>query len=352
MQALRWHGRGDLRLDDVPEPASPGPGEAVVEVAFSGICGTDLHEFRHGPNLIRTGPHPLTGHAPPVTLGHEFSGRVTALGGPVPGIDVGTRVVVDPCLRCGTCRWCRHGEYHICAKGGSVGLASDGAFAPSVTVPVEGLVKIPDGVSDEIAALAEPLSVGLHAVRRAAVQPGDHVLVLGAGPIGVAVLMAVKLAGAAGIYVSEPVAERAERAAGLGATEVFDPAVADVRREVFLRTGRVGPDIVVEATGRPELVELAVTTVRRGGRVVLAGISGGSASLPITQIVPFERTVLGSLGYNFDLPRVLDLIATARFDPSPLLTGVYPLSKGLDAFAELDGDRGRHLKILLTPKEH
>jgi (R,R)-butanediol dehydrogenase/meso-butanediol dehydrogenase/diacetyl reductase len=352
MQALRWHGRGDLRLDDVPEPGQPGPGEAVVEVAYSGVCGTDLHEYRHGPNLIRTGPHPLTGHTPPVTLGHEFSGRVTALGSPVAGIDVGTRVAVDPCLRCGTCRWCRHGEYHICAKGGSVGIASDGAFAPFVTVPLEGLVKIPDGVSDELAALAEPLAVGLHAVRRAAVRPGDNVLVLGAGPIGVAALMAVKLAGAAGVYVSEPVPERAERAAGLGATEVFDPTTADVRREVFLRTGRVGPDIVVEATGRPELVELAVTTVRRGGRVVLAGISGGSAALPITQIVPFERTVIGSLGYNFDLPRVLDLIAGARFDPSPLLTGVYPLSKGLDAFEELDGDRGRHLKILLNPKEH
>ncbi|TNC26534.1 alcohol dehydrogenase catalytic domain-containing protein [Amycolatopsis alkalitolerans] len=349
MRALRWHGRGDLRLEEVPEPPEPGPGQAIVEVAYSGICGTDLHEYRHGPNLIRTGPHPLTGLAPPFTLGHEFSGRVVALGGEVPGIGVGTRVAVDPCLRCGVCRWCRHGEYHICAKGGSLGLAADGAFAPLVTVPAEGLVPIPDGVSDRLAALAEPLAVGLHAVRRAAVQPGDHVLLLGAGPIGVAALLALKLAGAAGIYVSEPVPERARCAAELGATEVFDPGRTDVRREVFLRTGRVGPDVVVEATGLPELAELAVTTVRRGGRAVLAGISGGSASLPLTQIVPFERTVLGSLGYNFDIPRVLELIATARLDPSPLLTGVYPLARGLDAFGEL-GSR-HHLKILLAPEE-
>jgi (R,R)-butanediol dehydrogenase/meso-butanediol dehydrogenase/diacetyl reductase len=257
---------------------------------------------------------------------------------------------VDPCLRCGVCRWCRHGEYHICAKGGSVGLASDGAFAPLVTVPTAGLVPVPDGVSDELAALAEPLAVGLHAVRRAAVQPGDHVLLLGAGPIGIAVLMALKLAGAAGIYVSEPAPDRAKRAADLGATEVFDPAESDVRREVFQRTGRIGPDVVVEATGRPELVELAVTTVRRGGRAVLCGISGGAASLPLTQIVPFERTVLGSLGYNFDIPRVLELIATGRFDPAPLLTGVYPLSRGPEAFDELAS--GHHLKILLAPKEH
>ncbi|GAA5161521.1 MULTISPECIES: alcohol dehydrogenase catalytic domain-containing protein [Amycolatopsis] len=349
MQALRWHGRGELRLEEVPEPAAPEPGQAVVEVAYCGICGTDLHEYRHGPNLIRTSPHPLTGLAPPITLGHEFSGRVVALGSPVPGVEEGTRVAVDPCLRCGTCRWCRHGEYHICAKGGSVGLASPGAFARLVTVPVEGLVPVPDGVSDELAALAEPLAVGLHAVRRAAVRPGDHALLLGAGPIGIAVLMALKLAGAAGIYVSEPAPARAKRAAELGATEVFDPAHTDVRREVFLRTGRVGPDVVIEATGRPELAALAVTTVRRGGRAVLAGISGEHVSVPLTQIVPFERTVLGSLGYNFDIPRVLDLIATARFDPTPLLTGVYPLSRGPEAFAELES--GSHLKILLAPEE-
>lgn len=350
MRALRWHGRGDLRLDEVPEPPEPGPGEALVEVAYAGICGTDLHEYAHGPNLIREQPHPMTGVRPPVTLGHEFSGRVVALGSPVPGIETGTRVAVDPCLRCGTCRWCRHGEYHICAKGGSVGLASPGAFAPLVTVPAYGLVPVPDGVSDQLAALAEPLAVGLHAVRRAGVQPGDNVLVLGAGPIGIAVLMALGLAGTAGIYVSEPAPGRAKVAAEIGATEVFDPAVTDVRREVFLRTGRIGPDVVVEATGRPELVELAVRTVRRGGRAVLAGISDGAASLPLKQIVPFERTVLGTLGYNFDIPRVLDLIAAARFDPSPLLTGVYPLSRGLDAFGDLGS--GSHLKILLDPKEH
>lgn len=352
MRALRWHGRGDLRLDDVPEPGPPGPGEALVEVAYSGICGTDLHEYLHGPNLIRAGPHPLTGHAPPVTLGHEFSGRVTALGSEVPGIAAGDRVVVDPCLRCGTCRWCRHGEYHICAKGGSVGLASPGAFAPWVLVPTDGLVRIPDGVPDRIAALAEPLAVGLHAVRRAALRPGDNVLVLGAGPIGIAVLLAAKLAGAAGIYVSEPQPDRAARAAELGASEVFDPNTADVRREVFLRTGRIGPDVVFEATGRPALVELAVTTVRRGGRAVLAGISGEAASLPITQIVPFERTIVGSLGYNFDLPRVLDLIAQGRLEPDPLITGVYPLTQGREVFDELRADAGGHLKILLTPREN
>lgn len=349
MKALRWHARGDVRLDDLDVPDSPGPGEAVVEVSFCGICGTDLAEYRSGPAMIRTGPHPLTGAEPPMTLGHELSGTVVALGGPAP-LEVGSRVALDPCLRCATCYWCVRGDYHICAQGGSIGLASPGGFASHVVVPIAGLCPIPDGVSDEHAAVAEPLAVGLHAVRRAAVSPGDNVLVLGAGPIGIAVLLAARIAGAAGIFVSEPVPARAARATGLGATEVFDPAAADVRREVFLRTARVGPDVVVDTTGRADCVELAIATARRGGRIALAGIGRTPASIDIARLVLYERTITGSLGYNFDIPRVLDLMATGRLDATPYVTGTFPLDQGREVFAELADDPGRHLKVLLTPK--
>ena len=350
MQALRWHARGDLRLDDVAEPVVR-PGHAVIAVTYCGICGTDLHEFGHGPNMIRTGPHPLSGDAPPMTLGHEMSGVITALDGAAPGLAVGDRVTIDPCLRCGTCRWCLRGEYHICARGGSVGLASPGGFAGSVSVPLVCVVTVPDGVDDRSAALAEPLAVGLHAIRRAGVSAGDSVLVLGAGPIGIAALIAARLAGAAQLYASEPNPVRAQRAAALGATEVFDPTTTDVRREVFLRTGRIGPDVVVEATGRPELVELAVTAVRRGGHVALAGISDSRIDVDLRQVVLFERSISGCLGYNFDIPRVLDLMATGRLDASPLITAVRPLARGVEAFTELAADRGRHLKVLLTPED-
>lgn len=350
MQSLRWHGRGDLRLEETPEPSHPRPGQAVVEVSYCGVCGTDLHEYTHGPNLIRTKPHPLSGQSPPLALGHEISGTVTALGSGIPGIEVGTRVAVDPCLRCGICRWCTRGEYHICAKGGSIGLAAEGGFASKVTVPAEGLTPVPDGVSDEYAALAEPLAVGLHAVRRSGVQPGDNVLILGAGPIGIAILLFAKLAGAAELFVSEPMPARAERASSLGATEVYDPTTSDVRREVFLRTGRVGPDVVLEATGRGDAARMGISTVRRGGVAVLAGVSDAELQVPLGQIVYFERTVLGSLGYNFDIPRVLALIAEQRLDVSPLLTGTAPLDEGLDVFRSLESDRGQHLKVLLNPK--
>ncbi|MET7682483.1 alcohol dehydrogenase catalytic domain-containing protein [Streptomyces sp. NPDC005423] len=350
MKALRWHGARDLRLEEVPDPPEPRPHEAVVEVSWCGVCGTDLHEFLEGPHMIRGGPHPLTGAEPPLALGHEFSGTVLALGAEVPGIAVGDRVTADPVWRCGVCYWCVRGEYHICPKSGSVGLASAGAFADRVTVPLAGLTRLPDNVSDEMAALAEPLAVGLHAVTRAGVRPGDNVLVVGGGPIGVAVVLAARVAGAAGLYVSEPLAGRRELLSGLGVTETFDPRTTDVRREVFLRTGRVGPDAVIDATGIAALAAGAVAAVRRGGRVVLAGVGHGKVEIDLGQLVFYERTVLGTLGYNFDIPRVIDLMSTGRLDAGPLLTGRFSLADGVGVFADLAADRARHLKVLLTPK--
>jgi (R,R)-butanediol dehydrogenase/meso-butanediol dehydrogenase/diacetyl reductase len=350
MRALRWHDQKSIRLDEVPEPGPPGPGTVLVEVAFCGLCGTDLHEVAHGPNMIRTSPHPLSGAVPPLTMGHEMSGTVVQVGPGVSRVVPGTRVAVDPCLRCGTCRWCTRGEYHICERGGSIGLAADGGFARHVHVPAEQLCPVPDGVSLDHAAVAEPLAVGLHAARRGGIGPGDHVLVLGAGPIGIAAVIGARVAGAASVIVSEPLPGRSARALALGATLALDPTTTDVRREAFLRTGRIGPDVVIDATGRPELVDLAVRTVRRGGRVVVAGISDTIVPLDLRQLVLFERNLHGSLGYNHDIPRALDLMAAGRIDAGQLVTAIRPLSAGPEVFAELADDPDKHLKVLLTPQ--
>lgn len=350
MKALRWHAARDLRLSEVDVP-SLLPGTAIVEVAFCGLCGTDVHEYIHGPVMIRATSHPLSGQAPPVTLGHEFSGRVVEIDGQMPGITVGTRVVADPCLRCGTCRWCQRGEYHICALGGSLGLAADGGLARFVRVPLAQLHRIPDSVSDEHAALAEPLAVGLHAATRAGIGPGDSVLVLGAGPIGLAALIGARVAGAAAVFVSEPNAGRAKIAHSIGATEVFDPNVDDVRTAVFARTGRIGPDAVIDGTGRPDAIALGLRSLRRGGRMAIAGISSSALNIDLRQLVLFERSIVGSLGYNFDIPRVLDLMASGCIDASPLLTGVRPLAAGAETLEELSSPDNQHIKVLLTPQE-
>jgi (R,R)-butanediol dehydrogenase / meso-butanediol dehydrogenase / diacetyl reductase len=351
VRALRWHDLGDLRLDDVPEPTT-SPSTAIVEVAYCGVCGTDLHEYRQGPAMIRKGAHPLTGHAPPITLGHEISGRIISLGkSTATGLEPGSRVAIDPCLFCGECYWCRRGEYHICPLSGSVGLASPGGFARFVEAPLEGLHLVPDGVSDEYAAMAEPLAVGLHAAKRANVGPGDSVLVLGAGPIGIAALIGARAAGAAIVFVSEPNIARRAAAESAGATAAFDPTETDVRREVFLRTSRRGPDAVIDGTGRPDAIVLGIRTLRRGGRMAVAGIPDTDVTLDARQIVLYERTVSGSLGYNFDIPRVLDLIASGRLNPAPLLSDVRPLSDGLATFDELASPATALLKVLLSPRE-
>jgi len=349
VKALRWHAARDVRLAEVHKPALM-PGTAIVEVAFCGLCGTDLHEYTHGPVMIRPGAHPLSGAEPPITLGHEFSGRVVEMDGDLPGISVGTRVVADPCLRCGVCRWCQRGDYHTCVMGGSLGLAADGGLAPYVRVPLVGLHRVPDGVSDEHAALAEPLAVGLHAARRAQVGPGDSVLVLGAGPIGLAALIGARASGAAAVFVTEPNPARAEIARSIGATEVFDPTIDDVRSAVFKRTDRIGPDAVIDGTGRPEAIALGLRSVRRGGRVAVAGISPSELKVDLRQLVLYERTLVGSLGYNFDIPRVLDLMSTGHINASPLVTGVRPLSAGPATFEELSSPN-QHIKVLLTPQE-
>ena len=353
MRAVVWHGAHDLRVEEVPEPRDPGPGEAIVEVAYCGICGSDLHEYQEGPVMIRPGPHPLTGDAPPLALGHEFSGRVVALG-PADTtrayrtpVAEGTRVTVDPCWRCDTCFWCRRGEYHLCKIGGAVGLASPGAMASFVRVPVAGLVPLPAEVDDRTAALVEPLAVGLHAVLRSGIRSGDAVLISGFGPIGASVLLNVKAAGAGAIYVSEPHPARRRLAETMGATLSLDPVETDVRREVFLATGKIGPDAVFECTGVPALLPAAVDTVRKGGRVVIVGIGHGQASLEPNRIALFEREVVGSLGYRHDLPRVVSLLAAGRIDPGPYVSAVVPLEEAITGgFDALIGDRAQ-LKILL-----
>jgi (R,R)-butanediol dehydrogenase / meso-butanediol dehydrogenase / diacetyl reductase len=347
MRAVRWHAAQDVRVEEMAVPELL-PGTAIVEVAFCGLCGTDLHEYRHGPVMIRSGPHPLTGQRPPVTLGHEFSGRVIAIDATASSLAIGTRVAVDPCLSCGRCHACRRGDYHICSVGGSLGLSADGALARFARVPVGGLWAVPDAVSDEHAALAEPLAVGLHAATRAQVGLGDHVLVLGAGPIGLAALMGARAAGAGAVYVSEPNPARAATALAVGADEVFDPMIADVRREVFSRTGRVGPDAVIDGTGNPAAIDLGLRSLRRGGRMSIAGISPSDLRVDLRQLVLFERTLSGSLGYNFDIPRALDLIATGRIDPAPLLTDIRPIDAGPATLAELT-TTSQHIKILLHP---
>lgn len=349
MKAMRWHGQRDLRIESIPDPEIEAPDDVIIEVSAVGLCGTDLHEYQHGPNMIRTGPHPLTGVAPPLTLGHEFSGTVAATGPAAGDLRTGQFVTVDPCLRCGRCPACVRGDYHLCAVGGSVGLASHGAFATYVRVPRINVIPVPEGVDALQAAVAEPLAVGFHAAHRAEISVGQNVLITGAGPIGIAALLGALAHGAGNVYMSEPSPYRAEIARSLGATEVFDPRADDVRKEVYLRTGRVGPDAAIEATGRSDAFDVVLRSLRRGGALSMAGISHTDCVFDLRQVVLYERRISGSLGYHHDIERVLSMMAAGRLDASAFTSEVVSLDEAPRVIKQLTADREGKLKVLVIP---
>jgi (R,R)-butanediol dehydrogenase / meso-butanediol dehydrogenase / diacetyl reductase len=339
--ALRWHARGDVRLDEVREPESR-PGFALVAVDYCGICGSDVAELAAGPVLIRPEPHPLTGQAPPLTLGHEVSGRVVE--GRLPE---GSRVTVDACWRCGRCEACADGDYHLCRYGGSVGLHSDGGFARLVRVPEYTLVPLADSVSGEQGALTEPFAVALHGLKRAALGAGESVLVLGFGPIGAAGALLARALGGVPLIVekSEPRAALAERL-GFRTLEAGE----ELARRVRAALGSGGAHVVLEATGVASLMPVAIECARRAGRIVLLGIGHEAVPVDPRRLTLFERSLLGSLGYRNDLPTVVAMVGAGLVDPAAIVTDVIPLARAPEALARLATDPGGEVKVLVQPE--
>lgn len=348
MLALRWHGRRDLRLEDVELTLPLEPDRVEIEVAACGICGSDLSEYKVGPFAIKHRPHVLTGQAPPVTLGHEFSGRIVELGSAVTGLEVGDRVAADACWRCGACDACRSGLYNLCPSGGSIGLASDGAFAARVRIPSYCTVPLPDGVSDDEGALLEPLAVAMHALDRGAARAGDTAIVLGFGPIGAASAVVGRARGLS-ILVSEPHEGRRARAAALGfATHAPEGDPRDITRELRLLTGG-GAALVVDCTGVPEVMTMAPDMTARGGVVVLVGLPKTPPVLDAGKLVLYERSVVASLGYVNDLPRIARMIDAGVLDAKGLITRKVSLADAPAVFEQLAADPGDEIKILVEP---
>ena len=347
MPAVTWFGRNDVRIRSVAEPGSPAPGMVNVRVRLCGLCGTDVSEYLHGPVMIQDRPHPLTGRRPPITLGHELAGVVSAVGDGVPDLVIGDRVTADACWRCGTCAYCRRGDYHICVLGGALGLHSDGALAPYVQIPAYMVIQIPEGLDDGLAALAEPAAVGFHAADRADASAGLTIVVIGFGVIGTFAAMASRIA-SADVVVIEADAARREIARSLGFECVIDARAPKLAGEIRALTDGLGADTVIDCTGQPGVVASALRLARRGGSVVVAGISLEPELVDLKQVVLFERRIVGTLGYRNDLPRVLGLMSAGTLDASRLVTEEIPLEQtvthGLDVLARREGDR---FKILV-----
>jgi (R,R)-butanediol dehydrogenase/meso-butanediol dehydrogenase/diacetyl reductase len=350
MQALRWHGPRDIRLEDVPAP-SPRPGDVLIEVAACGLCGSDVHEYLHGPVYIPKTPHPLTGVLPPVTLGHEFAGRVVAVGAAVDSPRAGDRVAVNPCLLCGTCAWCRRGRGNHCAKLATLGLSRDGALAPLVTAPASGCHILPPEVDDEQGAQVEPLAVVVHACARARLLGGERVAIVGAGAIGLLLLQVLKARGAGFTFVVEPRAERRRLAQELGADDVIDPDAVDAARAIGDRTGGERVEVAFECVGHEAAFATALRAAGKGGRVVLVGLVPEPVAVNLLGLLAHEKEIVGSSAYVGEFPEAIGLLASGRVRVTPLVTARVPLARGVsDGIEALLRREEGHVKILVTPQ--
>lgn len=350
MEAVRWHGPGDLRLEEVELALPLGPGMVEAEVRFCGICGSDVAEFR-APFAIRPGrDHPLTGQQPPLTLGHEFSAVVTAVGEGVTEVVVGDRVSADACWRCGECEACSRGEYNLCRLSGSIGLSSDGAFAPLVRFPAYCAVKLPDGVGDEVGALLEPLAVGLHALDKGNARAGDRLVVVGYGPIGACTALVARATGVEPLVLERHPGRRA-RAEAEG-FQTHDPVgepreVAKAVRGLTAAGADSGAHVVVDCSGAAPALEASLEMTTRGGRIVVAGIPKQPVPVDVGRMLLYERSLLTTLGYHDDLPRVAAMIASGALEPGSMITRRAPLAATPAEIARLAEDPGDDVKVLI-----
>lgn len=320
-----------------------------LKVGFNGICGTDLHEYYAGPIFVPTSPHPLTGQQLPLTIGHEFSGTITAVGDGVTGWAEGDRVAVEPIYKCGDCAPCRAGNYNVCQHIGFFhGLMSDGGMAEFTVVPTSMLHKLPNSVSLELGALVEPMSVAYHAATLGDVGGGDTAMVFGAGPIGIGLWFALRGKGVDDIFVVEPSATRRAAIESLGAT-TLDPAAIDVPTFIADHTRGNGADAVFDAAGVTPAVTTALACVgSRKPMVSVAIYEKKPLETPLLNLVMNESRIQGSLCYTgSDFESVIALMADGAYDTTGWVATI-PIDDVVDeGFEALHA--GKKMKVLVDP---
>ncbi len=347
MLAAVFEGNGKLVLKERPRPQLTKERNVLLKVTGVGICGTDLHILQVPP------AHPA---AKGIILGHEFTGEVVDVGEGVTEFSVGDRVLVDPHPGCGLCEECKSGHPDLCiplytsvepGHCATIGIFSDGAMTAYVVVPAHALFKIDPEVPSHIAALAEPLACIVSATQKLKVQPGDTVVVLGAGPIGLLFTTFLKACGAAKIIVSEISEYRQNAARGCGAYLVVDPNKEDLAA-VVQRETRGGADVIVEAVG--PLLPQAIELVRSGGKILQFGHDElARPVIPVAEIVRKEVTIHGAFIGKFSFNRLPAIMESGVLPLEKIVSHRLPLSKvhkGLDLLRE-----GKGIKIILHPEE-
>jgi L-idonate 5-dehydrogenase len=341
MDALVIHAAGDLRVQDVPTPEVL-PHQLRVKVRFGGICGSDLHYFQHGGfGTVRV--------KEPMVLGHEVAGVIEEAGRDVRGFAVGDRIAISPSRPCGACRFCQQGLQNHCLDMRYYGSAMrtphvQGAFRREIVVETAQAFKLADGVSDGEGAMAEPLAVALHAVRRAGPLLGKSVLVTGCGPIGALVVIAARRAGATHIVVTDVGGYPLRSAMKVGADQALN--VAEQPEALAPFTADKGHfDVLFEASGNERALRGALDALRPRGVIVQVGL-GGEMTLPINAIVAKEFDLRGTFRFHEEFGIAVELLNKGLVDVKPLISATVPYRDAGRAFA-LAADRTQAMKVLL-----
>ena len=350
MKALVYHGNRDLRVQDWPDP-TPRPGEALLRVDYCGICATDIEEYLYGPAFIAwEEPNPVTGKKMPMVTGHEITATVLEVNAHDSEVAPGDRVVINGVLTCGTCYWCTNGEPTQCPGMAAVGFGIDGGLAERLVWRSDQLVKIPGDLSSEEAALTEPTSVAIHAVKRSGAGPCDKVVVLGAGTVGLLAMQAAKAFGAT-VYAVDTRQMSLDLAGELGADQTLDASGGDAAVTIASLTDGVGADIVIDTAGAESIPEQAVRMVRRGGLVVVVAIYTSTPRFDFNSLVSTEVSMTGSLAYTqADVEDAVRLISSGEIRTRQLVTEIVGLDEVLEtAFPRMLAPTKDVFRILVKP---
>ena len=333
MKAAVYHGRGDIRISDVPPP-EPGAGELLVRVSGVGICGTDAAEYAAGPQMFPIHrPDPVTGHRGPMVPGHEFAGVVAGTGRGVTGFGEGDPIACGAGISCGACGACAAGRSNLCERYWTVGLQRNGALAEFTAVPAAACVNVAErALTSDVAAMAQPMAIAVHAVGRGRLGAGEEAVVVGTGGIGAFVVYAAARCGVAVTGVDlDPERLRVAQALGAGVAVTADPSVP----LVDLLAG-ASPAVVFECTGVGAMVQQATDLVRPGGRVVVVGLQEAPVAVDLRSLALREKELVGTLAHAFgaDFGRGIDLLESGGDVWRLLAPSVLPLEDLVDGGLE------------------
>ncbi|MBW7476107.1 alcohol dehydrogenase catalytic domain-containing protein [Paenibacillus oenotherae] len=322
---------------EIPELSA---NEVLIKVKVAGICGSDIHTYK--------GLHPF--RKPPVIIGHEIAGEVVKLGEAVTKLQLGDRVTVEPQTGCGTCEYCLTGKINYCANRGAPGIGNwYGAMAEYFTAPEQMVFKLPDSMSYEQGVLVEPFAVGVHAVRKAAIEVGDKVAVLGAGPIGLLAMAAAKAAGATTIMVTDVMDYALESAVQMGATHTLN--IMNKPEWMAEAKGIIGGefDKVLIAAGVPGIIDQSLVLLRKGGRIVTIAMFHGTQTFDIHNLQNQEKEIVGCMTYTReDTITAIDLIGAGALNEEAIISHRLSYEQAAEGFRLVDKKEDSSLKVLVT----